>query len=172
MERGQFREDLYYRLHVFEIALPPLRERPEDILPLADAFLEEVGPLVGRPAAGISREAREILFAYAWPGNVRELRNVLERATILCDGGLITAEHLPIGLARRDEASASAAVSGAFPAGGVDLQVVERELIVKALQTSGNNRAKAARLLGITRAQLYRRLEKHGLDPTPPAPAV
>ncbi len=171
MAKGQFREDLYYRLHVFEIALPPLRERPEDILPLADAFLEEVGPQVGRPAAGISREAREILFGYDWPGNVRELRNVLERATILCDGGLITAEHLPIGLARREEASAKAAASDAFPQGGVDLQVVERDLIVKALQTSRNNRAKAARLLGITRAQLYRRLQKHGLEPASAAPA-
>ena len=98
---------------------------------------------------------------------MRELRNVLERATILCDGGLITAEHLPLGLARREQASASAATNGgAFPAGGVDLQTVERELIVKALETSRNNRAKAARLLGITRAQLSRRLQKHGLEPT------
>jgi Nif-specific regulatory protein len=171
MARGQFRDDLYYRLHVFEIPLPPLRERPEDILPLADAFLEEVGLLVGRPAAGISREAREILFAYAWPGNVRELRNVLERATILCDGGLITAEHLPIGLAKRAAASVTATDGevAAFPAGGVDLQVVERDLIVKALETSRNNRARAARLLGITRAQLYRRLQKHGLEGAPPA---
>jgi transcriptional regulator with GAF, ATPase, and Fis domain len=170
MARGQFREDLYYRLHVFEIALPPLRDRPEDILPLADAFLEEVGPQVGRPAAGISREAREILFAYAWPGNVRELRNVLERATILCDGGLITAEHLPIGLARREQASATASAAigaSAFPAGGVQLQAVEKELIVKALAATGNNRAKTARMLGITRAQLYRRLQKHGLEQSP-----
>jgi Nif-specific regulatory protein len=165
MARGTFREDLYYRLHVFEIVLPPLRERVEDILPLADAFLEEVGSLVGRPAAGISREAREILLAYGWPGNVRELRNVLERATILCDGGLITAEHLPLGLAQRGEASASAAASATFPAGGVDLRLVERDLIVRALQESRNNRARAARLLGITRAQLYRRLEKHGIEP-------
>jgi Nif-specific regulatory protein len=161
--RGQFREDLYYRLHVFEIALPALRDRADDILPLADAFLAEIGQQVGRPAAGISREAREILLGYRWPGNVRELRNVLERATILCDGGLITAEHLPIGLARREEASAAAAASQSFPAGGVDLDLVERELIRKALGASNNNRARAARLLGITRAQLYRRLRKHGL---------
>jgi transcriptional regulator with GAF, ATPase, and Fis domain len=169
LARGEFREDLYYRLNVFAIELPPLRERVEDILPLAEAFLEELGPRVGRPAAGISRAAREILLAYPWPGNVRELRNVLERATILCDGGLITAEHLPIELARREEASRSVAASGAFPAGGVDLQVVERDLIVKALHTSRNNRAHAARLLGITRAQLYRRLQKHGLEATSPA---
>jgi Nif-specific regulatory protein len=171
LARGEFREDLYYRLNVFAIPLPPLRERTEDILPLAEAFLGELGRRVGRPAAGISRAAREILLAYSWPGNVRELRNVLERATILCDGGLIAAEHLPIGLARREEASASAAESGAFPAGGIDLRIVERDLIVKALHASKNNRAHAARLLGISRAQLYRRLQKHGLDTTSASPA-
>jgi transcriptional regulator with PAS, ATPase and Fis domain len=164
LARGQFREDLYYRLNVFAISLPPLRARIEDILPLAEAFLEELGPRVGRPAGGISRAAREILLTYAWPGNVRELRNVLERATILCEGGLIAAEHLPIELAHREEASRTASTAPSFPSGGVDLQVVERDLIVKALHTSNNNRARAARLLGLTRAQLYRRLEKHGLD--------
>ena len=102
---GAFREDLYYRLSVFEIALPPLRERREDILPLAAAFLEDIGPTVGRPAAGISREARDALLAYPWPGNVRELRNALERASILCDGGLITVEHLPIAVRRPDSAN-------------------------------------------------------------------
>jgi transcriptional regulator with GAF, ATPase, and Fis domain len=167
LARGQFREDLYYRLNVFAMELPPLRERRDDILPLAEAFLEELAPRVGRPAAGISRAAREILLAYAWPGNVRELRNVLERATILCDGGLITADHLPIELAGREEAS-RAATAGSFPTGGVDLHVVERDLIVKALETSRNNRARAARLLGLTRAQLYRRLQKHGLERAAP----
>jgi two-component system NtrC family response regulator len=90
---------------------------------------------------------------------------VLERATILCDGGLITADHLPVELASREEASRSAPAGG-FPVGGVDLHVVERDLIVKALETSRNNRARAARLLGLTRAQLYRRLQKHGLERT------
>ena len=88
MRRGEFREDLYYRLGVFEIALPPLRERLDDILELADAFLEEIGATVGRPAAGIAREAKDQLLAYAWPGNVRELRNAIERAVILADGGV------------------------------------------------------------------------------------
>src|SRR2546430_8857897 len=96
MTEGAFREDLYYRLHVFAIHLPPLRERKEDILPLLEHFLNELGPVViGRPAAGISREAREHLLAHAWPGNVRELRNAVERALILCEGGLINPEHLP-----------------------------------------------------------------------------
>src|SRR5439155_9919411 len=100
LARGQFREDLYYRLRVFEIRLPPLRERRQDILAMAEVFLEEIGSTVGRPAAGISREAHEALLSYPWPGNVRELRNALERATILCDGGLITVEHLTMGMAR------------------------------------------------------------------------
>jgi transcriptional regulator with GAF, ATPase, and Fis domain len=165
LARGEFREDLYYRLRVFEIRLPPLRERPEDIMPLAAAFLEEIGPTVGRPAAGISREAHDALLAYPWPGNVRELRNALERATILCDGGLITVEHLPIGVVRPDSAPGlSPASVGARPADGIKLREVERDLIAKALRDAGNNRSRAARLLGITRSQLYNRLQKHGLD--------
>ena len=163
LARGQFREDLYYRLRVFEIRLPPLRERREDILPMAEAFLEEIGPAVGRPAAGISREAHEALLSYPWPGNVRELRNALERATILCDGGLITVEHLPIGLGRPATARPHDGRSESFPSGGVSLDGVERDLIAKALQESRNNRSRAARLLGITRSQLYSRMQKHRL---------
>ena len=94
--QGQFREDLYYRLNVFAIRLPALRDRREDILPLSEAFLTELGRGLGRPPGGISREARQVLVQYHWPGNVRELRNILERAAILCDGGLITAEHLAL----------------------------------------------------------------------------
>jgi two-component system NtrC family response regulator len=163
LARGDFREDLYYRLRVFEIHLPPLRERHEDILPLAEAFLEELGPIVGRPAAGLSREARDALLSYPWPGNVRELRNALERATILCEGGLITVEHLPHGVGRSTPAPRPQVSPQAFPSGGVNLEVVERELIAKALQEARNNRSRAARLLGITRSQLYYRIEKHGL---------
>ena len=163
--RGEFREDLYYRLNVFEIAIPPLRERREDVLPLAEAFLEELGPTMGRPAAGISRDARDWLLAYAWPGNVRELRNAIERAILFCDGGLITREHLPPPVARpagqRNGAAATAA--GPLPVGGVDLQQVERDLVERALREAKGNKSKAARLLGISRAQLYSRLDKHGL---------
>jgi transcriptional regulator with GAF, ATPase, and Fis domain len=91
--QGQFREDLYYRLNVFAIRLPALRDRRDDVLPLSEAFLGEIGRGIGRPAGGISRDARQMLIDYHWPGNVRELQNILERATILCDGGLITADH-------------------------------------------------------------------------------
>ena len=90
IQLGQFREDLFYRLNVFAIQLPPLRERREDVLALSEAFLGEIGRSLGRPPAGISRDARDRLIEYHWPGNVRELRNILERAAILCEGGLIT----------------------------------------------------------------------------------
>ncbi len=93
MERGDFREDLYYRLRVFDIRIPPLRERTEDILPLSEAFLEDIGKSFGRPPAGMTRDAQDALLRHRWPGNVRELRNALERAAILCEGGLIAAEH-------------------------------------------------------------------------------
>jgi len=95
MTQGQFRDDLYYRLNVFAIHLPALRNRRDDILPLSEAFLAEFAQRFGRPPSGVSREARRMLMAYHWPGNVRELRNSLERAAILCEGGLISPEHLP-----------------------------------------------------------------------------
>jgi transcriptional regulator with GAF, ATPase, and Fis domain len=160
--RGEFREDLYYRLRVFEIRLPALRERHQDILPMAEAFLEEIGAVVGRKAAGISREAYDALMSYHWPGNVRELRNALERATILCDGGLISLEHLPFGVGRSDGKGGAAKVAGA--SGNGKLKDVEREMIVKALQDAENNRSRAARLLGITRSQLYTKIQRYRLD--------
>ena len=161
LARGTFREDLYYRLHVFEIRLPPLRERPEDIPALLEAFVDEIGRQVGRPAAGVSREARDKLLAYAWPGNVRELRNAVERAVILAEGGLITSEHLPMAIGA--PASRTPVPSGGLPPGGVDLEAVERGYVKQALEQAGHNKSRAARLLGLTRAQLYSRLEKYGL---------
>jgi transcriptional regulator with GAF, ATPase, and Fis domain len=164
--RGEFREDLFYRLSVFEIALPPLRERVEDILPLTEVFLAELGPAIGRPVAGVSKEAKDLLLAYPWPGNVRELKNALERAAILCDGGLITAAHLPISVSGHERARAGVAPAGAgpaFPPGGVDLESLEREYVKEALAKARFNKSKAAKLLGLTRAQLYSRIEKYGL---------
>jgi transcriptional regulator with GAF, ATPase, and Fis domain len=166
MRRGEFREDLYYRLGVFEIALPPLRERREDILDLAASFLEEIGETVGRPAAGISRDAKEQLVAYAWPGNVRELRNAIERAVILADGGFIRSEHLPVTSPRLNGGAVDAPASGPLPAGGVNLEAIERSLVVKALSQARHNKTRAAKLLGLTRAQLYSRIEKYGLAET------
>jgi transcriptional regulator with GAF, ATPase, and Fis domain len=175
MERGVLREDLYYRLGVFEITLPPLRERAEDILVLAEAFLEEIGRSVGRPAAGLSKDARDALLRYAWPGNVRELRNAVERAVILCDGGLITSEHLPKPLAADPGRSPAgppipsaasapmATATPAIPAEGIKLDAMERELIEKAMAQANNNKSEAARLLGLARGQLYSKLKRYGL---------
>ncbi len=164
METGAFREDLYYRLSVFEIHLPPLRERPEDILVLVEAFLGEISKSVGRPAAGVSEDAREQLLAHTWPGNVRELRNAIERAVILCQGGLVTREHLPMTVARPAAAVVVAATPAAdFPAEGVQLDAVERDLLQKALARARNNKSQAAKLLGLSRGQVYSLLRRHGL---------
>src|SRR6267378_5493271 len=154
---GDFREDLFYRLHVFAIRLPPLRERPEDIPALLEHFVTELGPVVlGRPAAGISREAHEQLLAYSWPGNVRELRNAVERALILCEGRMITPEHLPPPPESPRET--------APPRESLDLETTERELVERALRHAGQNKAKAARLLGLTRTKLYTRMQRFGLS--------
>jgi transcriptional regulator with GAF, ATPase, and Fis domain len=157
MERGDFREDLFYRLQVFDIRLPPLRERPRDILPLSEAFLHDIGQLFGRPPAGLTRDAKEALLRYHWPGNVRQLRNALERAAILCEGGLITLEHLSL-----DQERSAAATVVASPA--TDLNTVERDMIVQALADCAGNKSKAAARLGISRTQLYVRMRRYHLS--------
>ena len=167
LRRAEFREDLYYRLSVFEIALPRLRDRLDDILELADAFLEEIGSTVGKPPSGIARDAREQLLAYAWPGNVRELRNAIERAVILADGGDIRREHLPVAMPRHTgQTPAYDVAASPLPAGGVNLDALERSLVMKALEQARHNKTRAAKLLGLTRAQLYSRIEKYGLAET------
>jgi len=153
VDRGDFREDLYYRLQVFDIRIAPLRERRADILELSDVFLQEIGRSFGRPPAGLTHDAREALLAHDWPGNVRELRNALERAAILCEGGLITESHL--GLQR------GARAPDAAPN---DLGLAERETIERVMRDTGGNKAKAARRLGLSRTQLYVRLRKYDLD--------
>jgi transcriptional regulator with GAF, ATPase, and Fis domain len=176
MQQGTFREDLFYRLNVFAIRLPALRDRPDDVLPLSEAFLSEYGRSLGRPPAGISREAKQKLTDYQWPGNVRELRNTLERAAILCEGGLITDDHLGLNVAPRPvqvqipAAVVAQATAPAMPpppapsppAG--DLSSMERSMIEQALQNARFNKSKAAKELGLTRAQLYVRMRRHGLE--------
>jgi transcriptional regulator with GAF, ATPase, and Fis domain len=157
MERGDFREDLFYRLQVFDIRLPPLRERTVDILPLSDVFIREIGRLIGRPPAGLTKDAKDALLAYSWPGNVRELRNALERAAILAEGGLITADHLSL---NRERAAGAVEV----PAAPTDLKVLERDMIVRALSESNGNKAKAASRLGLSRTQLYVRLRRYQIE--------
>jgi two-component system response regulator FlrC len=158
VERGDFREDLYYRLQVFDIRIAPLRERRTDILLLSEAFLQEIGKSFGRPPAGLTREAREALLDYAWPGNVRELRNALERAAILCEGSLISAQHLSLRAPARSTAAAT-----------TDLNAVERETIEQVLRDVRWNKSQAAKRLGLSRTQLYGRMRKYDLELPPPA---
>ena len=153
VERGDFREDLFYRLGVFDIQIPPLRDRLTDILPLSETFLQEIGRSFGRPPAGLTREARQALLQHEWPGNVRELRNVLERASILCEDGLIDTNHLT------SEPSAKSLRSDT-----TDLGVVERTTIVKVLRDCRGNKTKAARRLGLSRTQLHLRIRKYQLE--------
>jgi DNA-binding NtrC family response regulator len=151
IQAGEFREDLYYRLNVFAIEVPPLRERREDIIPLAERILRRRG----LPIEKISRAAREPLFAHDWPGNVRELENAIERALILSGADAIEAEHF-----RSAPASRSSALSfESILAEGFNLDAFERDLIYEAIDRSGGNKAQAARLLGITRRRLYSRLK-------------
>jgi transcriptional regulator with GAF, ATPase, and Fis domain len=176
---GDFREDLFYRLNVFEIRLPPLRERQEDILRLTAAFLSDAAAELGRPASGLSADARPALLGYPWPGNIRELRNVIERATILADGGLVTRAHLNLPAAAPGQVSEPApqappATVRGLPAAPLDrrlspeevppLSSVERELLQQALQACRFNKAAAARTLGLSRTQLYHRLKRYGIQ--------
>ena len=153
VERGDFREDLFYRLGVFDIQIPPLRDRRSDIVPLSETFLQEIGRSFGRPPAGLTRDARNALLQYEWPGNVRELRNVLERASILCEDGLIDTDHLTL------QSSAKSLRSDT-----TDLSVVERSTIVKVMSDCRGNKTKAARRLGLSRTQLHGRIRKYRLE--------
>jgi DNA-binding NtrC family response regulator len=167
---GRFRGDLYYRLNVVEVALPPLRDRREDIPYLTAAFIRESATRLGKSISGISTAAESLLVSAPWPGNVRELKNVIERACLVADGPLITdrevAASLPP-LQRRLAAAAPAAVGTSFT--GEDphpLAAVEREHILRALQRTGGNKKAAARMLGVSRRALYRRLERLDLGGT------
>ena len=164
---GRFREDLYYRLNVFAIHLPPLRDRRDDIPLLSDEFLADIGRTLGRPPSGMSRDARQLLLDYHWPGNVRELRNILERAAILCDGGLIAAEHLALAVAPppiRPSPVAPTHLPTSPTERASDLSAMEKTMIEQALQEAKFNKSRAAKALGLTRHQLYIRMRRHGLE--------
>src|SRR5262245_14259505 len=157
VEHGTFREDLYYRLNVFEIRIPPLRERVDDILPLSAAFLQAIGQSFGRPPAGLSAAASEALLRHPWPGNVRELHNALERAAIICDENLIQPEDLSLA-SRPITTPPQRSVSSS------NLTMVERETIARVLQETRGNKSIAAKHLGLSRTQLYVRMRKYGMD--------
>lgn len=159
---GRFRNDLYYRLSVFPITVPPLRERTEDILPLSLHFLKAMRGKYGRPFSGFARDTENLLLAYSWPGNVRELRNAVERAMILERTNVITPGALVlegVGV----PAAAPAEGPRGLPEGIVPLEEVELEMVKRALSATSNNQTRAAELLGVTRDQLRYRLKKFGL---------
>jgi DNA-binding NtrC family response regulator len=172
MEAQEFRKDLYYRLKVFPISIPPLREHPEDILPLAMHFLCKFNREMRREVLGIHPEAQECLKRYAWPGNVRELRNVIERGMILASGDTLGVEHLlpEIGAGSAETTPGppppAKAAPVALPAEGLRLEEVERDLVRQALQATEGNQVRAARLLGISRDALRNRMKKFGLLPS------
>ena len=151
---GRFREDLYFRLSVFRIMLPPLRQRKEDILLLARLFIERYAKQIGRPAPVLSSEAKSLFLSYPWPGNVREMMNAVEHALIVCDGE-ITRHDLPIDMLSGDTSTAD---DDAF-----DLKSVERNHIIKVLHHTHGNKTETARLLKIGLTTLYRKIEEYGI---------
>jgi DNA-binding NtrC family response regulator len=161
VQHGTFRDDLYYRLNVGAIQLPPLRERPEDVEPLVGHFITICNDKLGRSVAGVSPQVLAILTRYPWPGNVRELANVIERAMVVAKGSVILPEHLPPHLF---EAMRPASANGdANRPPELSLEAAEREQILRALQASGGKRIEAARLLGLSRRTLYRKLDRYGI---------
>jgi two-component system NtrC family response regulator len=164
IRRKTFREDLYYRLNVVPIHLPPLRDRREDVPLLVQHFLETASRKFSRDAPGIEPDAMEHLQGYPWPGNVRELENCMERLLVLTRGPQVTVEDLPPNLREGVDATAMSVNGFELPAGGVRLTDLERHLILQALQRCRGNLRPAARLLGISYKTLQYRVRKYGLD--------
>jgi DNA-binding NtrC family response regulator/cytochrome b subunit of formate dehydrogenase len=161
---GRFRADLYYRLRVIPITLPPLRERPDDIGPLAKHFVAHFAREFAKRIGEITPDALGLLVAYPWPGNVRELRNVMERAVLLADGSAIGVPELPPEVAQPGlAAGAAAAAAGPADGGGGTLSEVERRLLVTALEKAHGNQSRAATVLGISRHQIRTRMRRYGL---------
>ena len=155
MEEGRFREDLYYRLNVVHIEVPPLRERKEDIELLAQSFLSTFNSEDGRKIEGFTPAARKALFSYSWPGNVRELRNSIEAAVVLCRGRVIDLDDLPSQI--REKGSGST-LTLTLP---ITLDEAEKRLILDTISFCGGNKTKAAELLEIGRKTLHRKLAEY-----------
>ena len=158
MQQGRFREDLYYRLDVISVVVPPLRQRREDIPLLVEHFLRKYNPEMGKALRGASPEALALLMRYNWPGNVRELQNAIERAVILQDGSQLQPEDFPLG--RTGQAPATTEPTGEL----VSLEELERRHILWVLRQTDNHQSRAAQILGIGRRTLYRKLREYGLD--------
>jgi len=160
---GRFREDLYYRLRVLPVTLPPLRERTGDVAVLASHFVAQFAREFKKGVWGLTADAVRRLEAYGWPGNVRELKNALERAVLLAEGERLVPEDFPLGAGAGTGADAFR-----LPPGGVDLEEVERDLVVQALRRTGGNQTQAARLLHLNRDQIRYRIDKFGLEKPEP----
>jgi transcriptional regulator with GAF, ATPase, and Fis domain len=162
---GRFREDLFYRLNVLPVEMPPLRDRRDDVALLAQHFIETFSREFKRPVRGLGQTAEAALRSYGWPGNVRELRNLVERAVLLSEGDLLQpADFDSLDAARRRPPTSHGDFE--LPAQGVNLEAVERSLVVQALERSNGNQTHAATLLGLHRDQIRYRIEKFGLKKT------
>ena len=165
VRQGMFREDLYYRLKVVEIHLPPLRERHDCIPLLVNHFLHHYAEKLHRPISSISDQSMQLLHNYSWPGNVRELRHVIERACVMCGGSTIQLEHLPKEVTSQQSSSPPAAGTLSRDMRLADVaQISEEEQLLQMLRLAGGNKAKAARMMGIDRSTLYRKLKRYGLE--------
>jgi DNA-binding NtrC family response regulator len=163
LREGHLREDLYYRLNVVQIHLPPLRGRSEDILPLAEHFLAHATARAGKPLRGFTESAKKIMLVYPFPGNVRELENMVERAVALAEGELVGPDDLPPSMReRRSQDRLATAV-----AQGLTLDQLEREYIERVLDAEGGNKTRTALRLGLDRKTLYRKLEEYAVAPKP-----
>ena len=162
VEQGRFRQDLYYRLNVIRIELPPLRERSEDIPLLAEHFLHEFAPQAKRQIDSIEQEALAALMNYRWPGNVRELEHTIERAVLLGKETSIGLKDLPL---QSQAGSGSSVPLAAAVANGYTLRDLEREYILRVIESTYGNKAEAARILGVDRTTLYRKLEEYKVKP-------
>ncbi|HXE11562.1 MAG TPA: sigma-54 dependent transcriptional regulator [Bryobacteraceae bacterium] len=160
IERGNFREDFFYRLNVIPFTVPPLRERAEDILLLAEHFLREFATSYGRKPKELAKDAVDALTAYSWPGNVRELRNLMERLVILYPQHRIEARHVPLGAGKRNQAPRSWDGFGSLHE---VKEAAEREYILKKLEETAGNVTRAAELLGLERSHLYRKMRSLGI---------
>jgi DNA-binding NtrC family response regulator len=159
VDNGRFREDLFFRLNVFPIVIPPLRERKEDIIPLSEYFLKVYSEELGRAVPEISKETNEIMLNYEWKGNVRELKNVIERALILCDSAKILPEHLNLSLLMTE----SRDISSLHDIADIAVRDAEKKMIEQTLRKTGGNKSKAAELLKISYKTLLNKIKEYGI---------
>jgi len=163
--RGELRNDLYYRLNVFNIHMPALREHKEDIPELVHTLVNEMNAKHGRKVAAVSDAVLNQFQNYAWPGNVRELRNTLERAVIVCDGGVVETKHLPPGFGQITPRLAANDPDAVRLGVGTTVGEAEKLLILKTLEATSNNKTRAAEILGISLKTLHNKLKEYGSAP-------